>query len=145
MTRQKKIYIGLAGFAGFLLILLLVFHYQGSAFLNSEGMRKKVQAIILQRIGGNVVYKTADLSLFPYTHAVIHQTDISIPEKVEGTIGSLNIIPRLLPLFIGKFLIDEIHIESPEIKVIMTRSSKDVKEAKEPFNLDTFKDSLAGV
>ncbi len=141
MTRQKKIYIGLAGFTGFLLILLLVFHYQASTFVNSEWMRKKVQTIISQKIGGNVEYKTADLSLLPYTHAVIYQTSISIPGKVEGTIKTLNIIPKLLPLFIGKFLIDEIHIESPDIKMVMTRS----REAKEPFNLDTFKDTITGV
>ena len=46
MTRQKKLYIGLAGFAGFLLIVLLVFNYLTSTFVNSEGMRKKVQTII---------------------------------------------------------------------------------------------------
>ncbi len=61
MTRQKKIYIGLAGFTGFLLVLLLAFHYLGSAFVNSEGMRQKVQTIISQKTGGKVEYKTADL------------------------------------------------------------------------------------
>jgi hypothetical protein len=141
MTRQKKIYIGLAGFTGFLLILLLVFHYLGSTFVNSEGMRKKVQTIISQKIGGNVEYKTADLSIFPIIHAVIHQASISIPGKVEGNIKTLIIHPKILPLFTGKLLIDEIHIESPDIKMVMTRS----REAKEPFNLDTFKDTITGV
>ena len=145
MTRQKKIYIGLAGFTGFLLFLLLVFHYQASTFVNSEGMRRKVQTIISQKIGGNVVYKTADLSLLPYTHAVIHQTSISIPGKVEGTIKTLNIIPKILPLFIGKFRINEIQIESPDIKMVVTRSRESSKETKEPFNLDTFNDTVTGV
>ena len=145
MTRQKKIYIGLAGFTGFLLILLLTFHYQASTFVNSEGMRKKVQTIISQKIGGNVVYKTADLSLLPYTHAVIHQASISIPGKVEGTIKTLNIIPKILPLFIGKFRINEIQIESPDIKMVMTRSRESSNETKEPFNLDTFNDTVTGV
>jgi hypothetical protein len=141
MTRQKKIYIGLAGFTGFLLILLLVFHYQASTFVNSEGMRKKVQTIISQKTGGNVEYKTADLSLLPYTHAVIHQAIISIPGKVEGTIKTLNIIPKILPLFIGKFRINEIQIESPDIKMAMARS----RDTKEPFSFDTFKDTVTGV
>ncbi len=145
MTRQKKIYIGLAGFTGFLLISLLVIHYQASTFVNSEGMRKKVQTIISQKTGGKVEYLTADLSLLPYTHAVIHQANISIPGKGKGTIKTLNIIPKLLPLFIGKFLIDEIKIESPDIEMVITRSPESSNEAKEPFNLDTFKDSITGV
>ncbi|MBC8548064.1 MAG: AsmA-like C-terminal region-containing protein [Candidatus Brocadiales bacterium] len=105
-------------------------------------MRKKVQTIILQKTGGTVEYQTVDLSIFPIIHAVIHQTSISIPEKGEGTIKTLNIIPKLLPLFIGKFLIDEIQIESPDIKMVMPRSSEQSNEAKKPFNLDTFKDTV---
>jgi len=80
MTRQKKIYIGLAGFTGFLLILLLIFHYLESSFANSEWTRKKVQTIISQKTGGNADYKTAELSLIPYIHAKIHQANISIKQ-----------------------------------------------------------------
>ncbi len=145
MTRQKKIYIGLAGFTGFLLILLLIFRYQGPTFINSERMRQKIQTIISQKTGGKVEYKTADLSLLPYTHAVIHQVSISLPGKVKGTIKRLNIIPKLLPLFIGKFHINEIQIESPNIKMLVNRSSGNGNETKKPFNLDTFKDMVTGV
>lgn len=80
MTRQKKIFIGLAGLTGFLLILLLVFNFLASTFVNSEGMRKKVQTIISQKTGGKVEYKTVDLSIFPYTHAAIHQASISLAD-----------------------------------------------------------------
>ncbi|KHE90450.1 MAG: hypothetical protein SCABRO_03835 [Candidatus Scalindua brodae] len=142
MIRQKNIYIGLSGF---LLIVLLVFHYLGPTFVNSEGMRKKVQTIISQKTGGKVEYKTVDLSIFPTIHAVINQASISIPGKGEGTIKTLSIIPKILPLFIGKFLIDEIHIEYPDIKMVMPRSFEQSNEAKEPFNLDTFKDTVIGM
>ena len=145
MTRQKKIYTGLAGFTGFLLVLLLAFHYLGSTFVNSEGMRKKVQTIISQKIGGKVEYLTVDLSILPYTHAAIHQASISIPGKGEGTIKTLNIIPKILPLFIGKLLIDEIQIESPDFKMVITRNLENGNEAKEPFNLDTINDTVAKV
>ncbi|GAX60693.1 hypothetical protein SCALIN_C13_0210 [Candidatus Scalindua japonica] len=90
-------------------------------------------------------YKTVDLSIFPIIHAVIHQVSISIPEKGEGTIKTLNIIPKILPLFIGKFLIDKIRIESPDMKMVMPRSFEQSNEAKEPFNLDTFKDTVIGM
>ncbi len=143
MTRQKKIYIGLAGFTGFLLIVLLVFHYLGSTFVNSEGMRQKVQTIISQKTGGKVEYKDVDLSIFPIIHAVIHKPIISIPGKGEGTIKTLIIHPKILPLFIGKLLIDEIQIESPDIKMAITTSPDNSNKAKEPLNLDTIKDTVA--
>jgi uncharacterized protein involved in outer membrane biogenesis len=140
MTRQKKIYIGLAGLTG-LLILLLIINYLGSMFVNTEGMRKKVQTIVSQKTGGKVEYETIDLSIFPIIHAVIHQASISLPGKGKGTIKTLSIHPRILPLFIGKLLIDEIRIESPDIKMVMPRSSEQSNEAKGPFSLDTFNDS----
>ena len=144
MTRQKKIYIGLAGLTG-LLILLLIINYLGSTFVNSEGMREKIQTIVSQETGGKVEYETIDLSIFPIIHAVIHQASISLPGKGTGTIKSLSIHPKILPLFIGKLLIDEIQINTPDIKMIMPRSSEQSNEAKEPFNLDTFKDTVTGM
>ncbi|MCP4297652.1 MAG: AsmA family protein, partial [Proteobacteria bacterium] len=137
MTRQKKIYIGVAGFTGFLLIMLLVFHFLGSTFVNSEGMRQKVQTIISQKTGGKVEYKAVDLSIFPIIHAVIHNATISLPGKGEGTIKTLTIHPKILPLFTGKLLIDEIQVEAPDIQMITTRSPENGNKAREPFNLDT--------
>jgi hypothetical protein len=125
--------------------VLLAFHYLGPTFVNSEEMRKKIQTIISQKTGGKVEYKTVDLSIFPIIHAVIHQASISIPKKGEGTIKTLSIIPKILPLFIGKFLIDEIQIESPDIKMVMPRNFEQSDEAKEPFNLDTFEDTVIGM
>ena len=57
----------------------------------------------------------------------------------------MKIVPKILPLFIGKLLIDEIRIESPDIKMVMPRSSEQSNEAKEPFNLDTFNDTVIGM
>ena len=124
MTRQKKIYIGLAGFAGFLLILLLVCNYLGSTFVNSEGMKEKIQTFVSQQIDGKVEYETVDLSLLPYPRSVVHRASISLPGKGKGTIKKLKIVPKILPLFIGKFLIDEIRIESPDFKILMPRGSE---------------------
>ena len=145
MTRQKKIYIGLAGGTGFLLILLLIFHYLETSFVNSEWTRKKVQTIISQKTGGKAEYKTAELSLIPYIHAKIHQANFSIPGKGKGTIKTLHIIPKMLPLFTGKFLTDEILIESPDIEMVITTSPDNSNQAKEPFNLDMIKDTVAKV
>ncbi|MHC4454655.1 MAG: AsmA family protein, partial [Planctomycetota bacterium] len=143
MTRQKKIYIGLAGFTGFLLILLLTFHYLGPTLVNSEWMRNKTQTIILEKTGGKAEYKTAELSLIPYIHAKIHQANFSIPGKGKGTIKTLHIIPKILPIFTGKFLTDEILIESPDIEMAITTSPDNSNKAKEPLNLDTIKDTVA--
>ena len=72
-------------------------------------------------------YETADLSIFPITHAVIHKVSISLPGRVVGTIETLNITPKILPLFTGKFLINEIQIESPDINMVIIRSPENGK------------------
>ncbi len=76
---------------------------------------------------------------------MIHQASISISGKGEGTIKTLNIIPKILPLFTGQLLINKIQIELPDIKMVITRSRESGNEAKEPFDLDAFKDTVTGV
>ncbi len=145
MAMQKKIYIVLAGFTGFLLILLLAFHFLDSAFVNSKWTRDKVQAIISQKTGGKADYKTAELSLIPYIHAKIHQANFSIPGKGKGTIETLHITPKILPIFTGKFLIEEIKIESPDIEMVITKRLENSNEAKKPFSIDSIKDTVANI
>ncbi len=144
MIRQNKIFIGLAGFTGLLLILLLAFNFLDSAFVNSKWTRDKVQAIISQKTGGKADYKIAELSLIPYIHAKIHQANFSIPGKGKGTIETLHITPKILPIFTGKFLIEEIKIESPDIEMVTT-STKNSNKTRAPLTPDTIKDAVANI
>ena len=141
MTRQKKIFLGLAGLTGFLLIALMVLNYLTTTLINSELIKKKLQSIISQKVGGKIEYQNADLSIFPLAHVVVHQANFSIPGKAQGTLNELKVFPKILPLFKGNLLIDKVYIKFPDIKMILTQSF----EKSNVFSLDMIKAAVTGM
>jgi len=128
MTRRRKVFIGLVGF---FLILLVPLNYIATMFIDSEWTKNKIQAITSQEFDGNVEYQSMEVSILPFPHAEIHQINISLPKKAQGTIQTLVITPKILSLFKGNFLIEKIRLESPDIKIISPRNHEKNCKPKE--------------
>jgi uncharacterized protein involved in outer membrane biogenesis len=88
---------------GFLLLLPYL--------INLEPIKEKILADLLQQVGGRVEYQKLDLSYFPQPMVKIYQVRVSIPEKAEGTLKSVQISPELLAILRGKLRIKKIQVE----------------------------------
>ena len=95
-----------------LLALILLLPY----LINLEPVRDKIQATVSQKLGGELEFQRIALSFLPRPRVVIHQTSLSIPGKVSGTLESLGVRPKILPLLRGKLRIAEVQIERPDFK-----------------------------
>ena len=144
-NKGKKIYIRLAVLAGLLLIFLLSLNYLASTVINMESIKDKLQATVSRKVGGEVTFQNIDLLILPFTHAVVHKTSISIPGRALGTIETLDVSPKILPLFTGKVLIDEIRIGSADINFTLPEKVAKKNAAKEPVANDPVKDRVAAV
>lgn len=142
MTHRRKIGIGLAGF---LLSLLVVCNYLSSPFINSEWIKKKIQAAASQKAGGQVDFHSIDLSIFPSIHARVDQVTISLPGKIKGSMETLDFFPKILPLFAGKVRIGEIDIGAPEIEFTLPRAQEKRNLTKEPVTFDMVKEIVVDV
>ncbi|MDR4505747.1 MAG: AsmA-like C-terminal domain-containing protein [Candidatus Scalindua sp.] len=142
MARYRKIGIGVTGF---LLSLLIICNYLSSPFINSGPIKRKIQAAISQKFGGQVEYLSVDLSLFPFIHARVDQVTFFLPGKIKGRIETLDIFPEILPLFAGKVRIREIDLESPDFDFALFRDKEKRKITKELVTLDMIKDIVPNV
>ena len=141
MTRQKKIFIGLAGLTGFLLVSLLALNYLATTLINSGLIKKKLRTIISQKAGGEIEYQSADLSIFPFAHVVVHQANFSIPGRARGTLDELKVFPRILPLFKGDLQFDKVYIRHPDIKIVLAQTP----EKNKKLSLDKIKAAVIGI
>jgi hypothetical protein len=110
-------------FAVFLLVVLLLLNFLASRFINKESIREKIQTTVSEKIGGEVEFDRADLSIFPLTHVVMHQGRFSIPEKAAGSFDSVSIRPKILYLLIGKVRIAKISVTAPDISIKLPERS----------------------
>jgi hypothetical protein len=135
----------MVGGLGSLLILLFVLVLLLPQFINQEAIREKVQTAISREVGGEVKFETLDLSFFPLPHLVIHKGSVSISENMTGTVESVSVYPKILPLLVGKLRMSEIRIEAPDLHL---RSAAEPESNMGPPNmapLENIKEEMAQV
>ncbi|MGD9034837.1 MAG: AsmA family protein, partial [Desulfobacteraceae bacterium] len=132
MTKRKKIFrIFIMGVGAFLLLLFIAM-LLAPRLINLEPIREKFLATASEKVGGEVRFQKVDLSFFPLPHAVVQQASISIPDKASGTLESLAVYVKIIPLFKGKLQITEVQAESPEFKVVLPKKAEKKPEEEVP-------------
>jgi len=143
MSRCKKISLWILGGTGALLVLLLVFMILVlPKLINLEPMREKILATVSQKMGGEVEFQMVDLLFLPRPRVVIHHGNLSIPGKVIGTLESLTIYPKILPLFRGRVRIAMLQVEAPDVKMKLPERSEKNKEGLKAFSFSTIEDQV---
>lgn len=124
MTKLKKISIWIIGCCVVLIVLLSVLALLSDKFINQEATINRIQTEASQAINGRVELQRLTLSIFPQPHITIHQGSFSIPDTASGTLTSLAIYPKILPLFIGKIQIARIDVNTPDIEIRLHKQSE---------------------
>jgi hypothetical protein len=117
MSRRKKISLWVMGIIGGLLALLVISLLLLPRLINLEPVKKRVLTTISQRVGGKLEFQRVDLSFFPRPRVVVHEGSLSFPGKAAGTIKSLTLYPRILPLLRGNMEIARLRVEAPDVKM----------------------------
>lgn len=137
MTKLKKTTLWIIGCCVILVFLLAVLVLLSDKFINQAAIINRIQTEASQAINGRVELQRLTLSFFPEPHITIHQGNFSIPETASGTLASLAIYPKILPLFIGKVQIARIDVNTPDIEIRLAER-KEVKDKDlPPFSLGT--------
>jgi hypothetical protein len=118
---------------GALFIILLILVLLLPRLVNLEPVKQKILAEASKEIGGQVKCDRISLSLLPLPHVVIYNGSLAIPGKVSGTVGSLSVHPRILPLFTFKVQLAEVKVQAPEFDLILQEAPK--KEEKKAQDL----------
>lgn len=89
----------------------VTFYIGGS--LSPDALKLRLLTEINRRIGCTGECRYLDVSLFPKPKAIVHDAAISFENIATVTVRSITILPRILPLVIGKVEIAEVDLEAP--------------------------------
>jgi hypothetical protein len=117
MSRVKKMFRASLAALALLLVVLAVVAFLAPRFIDLRHLRDEITAQLSRQMGAIVSCDALDLSLLPLPSVVLHRVSVSMPEKVDMTITSVSVSPRLLPLLRGRLQLDGVGIESPEVTV----------------------------
>jgi hypothetical protein len=142
--KRKILLFGAGGFA-LLFILLVAFVLLLPSLVNLESVRGKIEALVLEQVGGRVDYQKLDLFYFPRPGVEAHQVTFSIDQKVTGTAKSVQVYPELPALLRGKLRLAMIQVESPDFAVQFPMGRTEAKEKPEGTALKEFEEIVTRV
>ncbi|MGD9054540.1 MAG: AsmA-like C-terminal domain-containing protein [Desulfobacterales bacterium] len=137
MPKHRKIWFTLISIGTILLCLLIILLIATPKLINLETVKTEIKRIYAEDLGGKIEYQRLDMAFFPRPHVVISDVSFTLPDNIQGTVDSLRIYPKILPLFAGDLEIRVARARSPKIKVQVREASKTESIPRKPFTLDT--------
>ncbi len=137
MSKSRKIFVTLISLAAFFLCVLIVLLIVTPQLINLETVKQEVKRQYAEDLGGTIEYQRLNMAFFPRPHVVISDVSFTIPDNVQGTVDSLKIYPKILPLLTGNLEIRVVHTRSPQITIQLPEASKEEPTAPRPFSLET--------
>jgi len=101
--------------AGILLLLLVCAAFLLPKFINTAPVKEEFQRVLSQRISGTVTFRSIDIAFFPVPRLIMHQPRIAVPGRLEASITSLKVFPKIIPFFRGRVKITKLQIQDPTL------------------------------
>ena len=140
--KHKKILLGVLGSLLCLIILVVGIMLLLPYLINLEPVKEKILTVLSQQVGGTVEYQSLEFSYFPRPRVKIHQVRISIPEKAEGTLKSIQVSPDLLAVLRGTLRMKTIRVESPDVNIWLPKDPEKIKKESKPKIREAIEETL---
>jgi hypothetical protein len=125
-----------------LIALALAAQILAPRIIDLKSVRNKIQTALSDAIGGTVTFDRLDVAILPRPSAQVARLRISVPGTLEGTIDSLKIYPRILPLFTGKFRVAKAIVDTPDFAVRFAAMPAEKPQYQPPETLAALKKSI---
>jgi hypothetical protein len=142
MRIRRKIIFVLVSLAGIFLGLLIILVVITPRLINLEAVKEKIKSQYARDTGGQIEYQYLNLALFPRPHVVISDINFTMPDNVDGTVESLDLYPKILPLFTGDLQIGMLRSRSPEINIRFPETLNAETSALDAASFETLGDKL---
>ncbi len=142
MHKRRKILFSLISLAGIFLCLLIVLMIITPHLINLDTIKEKIKKQYATATGGEIEYRHINLGFFPRPHIIISEVAIKYTDKVSGTVDSLRVYPKILPLLTGDLQIGAVHSRSPEITIRLPINATVESQSSMPFSFGNFEDQL---
>ena len=123
MPRSRKILIWTGAIAGCMVVLALALALILPQVLNMNAIGRNVAAELETRY--HVHSDRIEIRLFPHPRLIIHGAQVTIPETITASAESMVVSPKVLPLFVGKFVPAEIELRGPLVTARLPEAAED--------------------
>ena len=89
--------------------------------ISTEPTKTRIRSELSKAVGGALDFDRLGIFLFPRPGVAVHGASITIPETGRGTIESLQVYPRILPLFRGNVHIGKLRIREPAFQLDLAK------------------------
>lgn len=120
MAARNKILFLLISFLVTVVLFFIFLYFSVPKIVNSEIVKKKMNAYVLQKTGGSIALKKSEIHLFPLPHINFQQVSISLPNKANGFIQSVDLYPEVWSLIRGNVRLSKIGFESPSFTIVLS-------------------------
>ena len=145
MTRFKKIFLWITACFIFCAAIIFILILSSDKLINQKQILDKIQSGVSEAINGQVTFERIHVSFFPRPQIVVKQCRFSIPETIKGTVVSLSISPKLLPLIMGEFQNSRMTLNTPDIEIYLNRKPKSEDEHLNSFSLGTVEEKVGAI
>lgn len=100
-----------------LLLLLMAAPLITPYFIDSAAVKRQIQAAVSEQIGGQFDYQAIDFLFFPRPAIELHQVKLVIPDRIQGQVDTLLLVPKLFPLLSGDLHLAAIELTAPQFNL----------------------------
>ncbi|MGB5990888.1 MAG: AsmA-like C-terminal region-containing protein, partial [Desulfobacterales bacterium] len=125
--------------------LIFILILSSDKLINQKQILDKIQSGISEAINGQVTFERVHVSFFPRPQLVVQQCRFSIPETIKGTVVSLSISPKLLPLIVGKFQNSRMTLNTPDIEIYLNRKPGSEDKHLNSFSFETVEENVGAI
>ncbi len=145
MTRRGKIVYGVTVCVCAVLILVFATVTLAPKFVDTEVVREKLHSEIKQRSGVDVDFKHLAFDFFPRPSIIFQQASLSIPPNVKGRAASVGVSLNILPLFLGRVEVTNIHFDAAEVDYILPLSPAAETQTSQSLSLQELKRKIDAI
>ena len=128
MPERKRVFLwvgrGIGLFLVLIAVLLTVFLIPLPSLIDRDWVRTKITEEASTIVGGNVEVRGLDLVYWPHPYLTLRWVKLDIPGAATGTIRTLTVYPRILPLLWGKVVVSDLRVETPAFTVTIPEHDK---------------------
>ncbi|MGW8322640.1 MAG: AsmA family protein, partial [Thermodesulfobacteriota bacterium] len=132
MKSYKRLLLWVTGGLGVILLaLLFTLTVVAPRVISSESVKSRIRNEFANAVGGSLDFDRLSIALFPSLGVVVHGASVTVPEKGRGTFETLQVYPRILPLFRGALRIGKLRISEPSFQLDLAKLPDLGKEKSE--------------
>lgn len=137
MRTLKRTLLLIAGFAGGLLVLVIVLLLLAPWLINTRAIEQTVRRTIAERTGKNVTYQDLSIAFLPRPHLAITALHLRVPGTLSADIASLQVYPAILPLITGNIQLAKVTMVRPDATVELPASTAGQRSRERPRTEDS--------